>query len=595
MMNGWFQQDWLTEVIANFHFLRPDWFYALIPALLLFTLLRYRQRHHSNWAQAIDAHLLPHILDNPDQTVRRNPLTLLFVAWVMAILALAGPVWQKTLQPVHEREDALVIILDLTRSMLATDVKPDRVTRAKRKLIDLLEPREEGTTALVVFAGDAHVVTPLTDDTNTIVAMIPELSPGLLPARGSQLAPALERAIELFRNGGATSGRILIMTDEIRDVVAAQRVVRQYRNAYPVSIMSVGTTEGAPIPLNPGIPAAGFLKDNRGNLVIPKVDPERLQDFATLAGGRYSPMTLTEEDIAYLLAEQPLMMDEQYRELEQDFDVWQEQGPWLLLLLLPLAALAFRRGWVWSLALLLVLPGPEALALGWDDLWFSRDEQGTRALKAGDADAAAKLFKDPAWRATASYRGENFEDAANQFGVIETSDGQYNLGNSLARQTLFDEAIEAYDKALALNPDNEDARFNKMLIEQIQKESQEQSEPGESDESEDSDSSESDSEDEGEQQAEDKNQQESEGQEAQQEEGEQQDGEQQDGEEAQQAIPSPDEAADPLKEEEQQALQQWLRRVPDNPGGLLKRKFQLQHDERLREGKITNNEPNTDW
>ncbi|MDC0067690.1 VWA domain-containing protein, partial [Gammaproteobacteria bacterium] len=156
----------LTDILANFHFLRPEWFYALIPAVLLFSLLRYRQSHHSNWEKAIDPHLLPHILDNPDKMVSKSPLTLLLIAWLLATVAVAGPVWRQTAQPVHERENALVVIFDLTRSMLATDVKPDRLVRAKRKLIDLLELREEGVTALIVFAGDAHVVSPLTDDTN---------------------------------------------------------------------------------------------------------------------------------------------------------------------------------------------------------------------------------------------------------------------------------------------------------------------------------------------------------------------------------------------------------------------------------------------
>ena len=145
----------------------------------------------------------------------------MLVAWILATIAIAGPVWRQTPQPVHEREDALVVIFDLTKSMLATDVKPDRLVRAKRKLIDLLELREEGVTALIVFSGDAHVVSPLTDDTKTIAAMIPALSPDLVPAPGSALAPALVKAVDLFRDGGTASGRILIITDEIRDVVAS--------------------------------------------------------------------------------------------------------------------------------------------------------------------------------------------------------------------------------------------------------------------------------------------------------------------------------------------------------------------------------------
>lgn len=596
-MNDVMLQANLNNMIADFHFLRPEWFYLLIPALLLFLALRYRQSHHSNWEKAIDPHLLPHILDNPNQQVSRSPLTFLLVAWIIGTVALAGPVWRKTPQPVQEREDALVVIFDLTRSMLATDVKPDRLVRAKRKLIDLLELREEGVTALVVFAGDAHVVSPLTDDTGTIAAMIPALGPDIVPAPGSQLAPALERAIDLFRDGGMASGRILIITDEIRDVVAAQEVARQHRNAYPVSVMSVGTTEGSPIPIIAGRPDRGYLKDARGNIVIPQLNATSLRDFATLAGGRYSPMTLTEEDLDYLLADQPLLEDETYRELEREFDVWFEEGPWLLLLLLPLASLAFRRGWLWSVALLvLVVPAEETQASLWDDLWQTRDQQAMQALDDGNPEQAAELFENPAWKATAHYRGENFEDAAKQFGDIESTSGKYNLGNAFAKQGLFNEAIEAYDQALAMDPDNEDAKFNKELIEQLLQQQQQQQQEQQDQDSEDSedqqDQDQNQQNQENQDQQDEQEQDQSSQQEQEQQEREQQEQEQQQ-EESQQQEASEEESE--LDEEERQALQQWLRRVPDDPGGLLRNKFQQQYETRLKEGKVSSNDTTSDW
>lgn len=582
----------LAETLANVHFLRPEWFYALIPALLLFALLRYRQSHHSNWEKVIAPHLLPHILSNPDKAVSKSPLSLLLAAWLLAIVAIAGPVWRQTPQPVHEREDALVVILDLTRSMLATDVKPDRLVRAKRKLIDLLELREEGVTGLVVFAGDAHVVSPLTDDTKTIAAMIPALSPDIVPAPGSALAPALVKAIDLFQGGGTASGRILIITDEIRDVVASQRVAREFRNAYPVSVMSVGTEVGGPVALASGRPEAGYLKDARGTLVIPKLNANSLKAFADLAGGRYSPMTLTEEDLGYLLAEQPLMQNDTYRELERDFDVWFEEGPWLLLMLLPLAALGFRRGWIWSIALVFILPTEDAKASLWDDLWRTRDQQAMQVMSQGDVEAAAELFENPEWKATANYRGEKFEDAANQYGGLDTADSKYNLGNAFAKQNLLDEAIEAYDQALAADPDNEDAQFNKTLIEQLQKEQQQDQDSEDSEEQQDQDQSQQDQEQQD--QKEQKEQDTQQEQDEQEQEQEQKEPEEQ-PQKAQANQKPAEEESEPLDEEEKQALQQWLRRVPDDPSGLLRRKFQMQYEDRLREGKVSSNDSTTDW
>ncbi len=598
-------------MLQDFHFLRPEWFYVLIPAIILFALLRYRQTGNSRWEKAIDPELLPFLLDNSTGTVSKNPFSLLLLAWLLAILALAGPVWEKTAQPLHQREDALIVLFDLTRSMYATDVKPNRLVRAKRKLIDLLKKRDEGITALVVFAGDAHAVTPLTDDNNTIMAMIPALTPSIMPAPGSQLAPALRRAMILFQDAGVASGRILIITDEIRDVAEAQSVAREYRYSYPVSVLAVGTTEGAPIPLftspartnprnRPSTAASvqrGYLKDRDGKLVIPKVNPGKLQEFATLAGGRFSSMTLADEDLDYLLADEPLLENEIFRELERNFDVWFEQGPWLLLLLLPLAALAFRRGWIWCFALALILPPENAEAGLWDDLWQTRDQQAMSALNEGKSAEAAELFESPDWKGSAHYKSENYNEAGNQFASSGSSESKYNLGNALAKQGKYEEAIEAYSQFLEMIADNEDATFNKKLLEELlSQQEQQESEDGEQDENQDqSDQQQSQNE-----QSENENEQESgesqddEQQNADQDEQGEQDQEE-DGEDEQPENQQMAEEDAKLDAEEQQALQQWLRRVPDDPGGLLRRKFEQQYEDRVRKGSISRIDPNADW
>ncbi len=618
----------MNDILINFHFLRPEWFYALIPALILFSLLMYRQRKNSNWEQSIDPVLLPHLLDEPGGKVSRNPLTLVLVAWCLAILALAGPVWQKTPQPVHEREDALVILLDLSRSMYATDVKPTRLVRARHKLQDLLNLRSEGVTALVVFAGDAHTVSPLTDDTVTIAAMIPALTPEIMPAFGSQLAPALERAVSLFEDAGITSGRILIITDEIRDIAKAQAVARVHRIRYPVSVMSVGSSDGAPVLLNGEYPDAGFLKDFSGNLVIPKVDEAALADFASIAGGRFTPMTLTDEDLAYLLAATPLFTDENILALERDFDVWEEEGPWLLILLLPLAAFAFRRGWLWSLVLLCLLPVDNTYAFEWSDLWQTKDQQGIEALQQGQPGRAAQLFENPGWKGSALYRDEDYQNAASQFSNIDSTDGRYNLGNAFAKQMRLEEAIEAYDEALKLDPDNEDAAFNRQLVQQLIEqqqqldgENQEQEDSGQEDQQQEGNPDQQQGENEDQQQEGEPEQQHGENEDQQQEgdteqqhgenEDQQQEGEpeqqQQEGNEDQKQDGEADQDQSQLGEEnqvdadsemdseEKQALEQWLRRIPDDPGGLLRRKFRAQHEERLKQGQISRQTEYGDW
>jgi Ca-activated chloride channel family protein len=143
------------SLLSDFHFIRPLWLLAL-PAAILVGFLLYRHLSlASSWKSAIDPDLAQALLVQPKQRPTMNPIPLLVLTWIISTLALAGPTWQKVPQPILEREDALVIILDLTWSMYSSDVAPNRLTNAKRKITDLLKGRDEGVTALVVFAGDA--------------------------------------------------------------------------------------------------------------------------------------------------------------------------------------------------------------------------------------------------------------------------------------------------------------------------------------------------------------------------------------------------------------------------------------------------------
>ena len=576
-----------VSLIDNFHFLRPIWLLALIPVLLFFVAMWRVNSVVTAWDKAIDKNLLPYLLDRSKNASQRTPLILLFAAWALSILALAGPVWEQLPQPVQKKEDALVIVFDLSLSMFAPDHSPNRLDLAKRKLRDILALREEGQTALVVYAGDAHTVTPLTDDVVTIEALVPSLSPNIMPLFGSKPVEAIELAIGLLDGTDASRGKVLLMTDGISGFDEELLITEQFSdNDYELLIMGIGTEEGAPIRTNDG----NFLTDEAGALIIPTLNKNVLQSLVNRVSGRYHDIQLADSDLAYLLSDFELLDDDQMSDVEEKFDVWYEFGPWMLLLVLPIAAMSFRRGWLFSLVLITgsgtMLPSQQAHALEWKDLWMTKDQQATEAFESEEHSTAALLFEATDWAGAANYRAANYEAAIASFSAIDTADGHYNRGNALALSGNYAESIAAYDMALSLELGHADSLQNKAIIEQLLE--QEEAQSGENQEGEDQENeSEQNSENESDQDSESSEQQDQESQEGDQDQQDQeqqnQPPEEQEGAESNSEQNTPSETTNE-EFEEQQSLEQWLRRIEDDPGELLRRKFRYQYRQRQLNG-----------
>jgi len=455
---------------ADFHFLRPAWLLALAPcALLAWRFLRQRNRP-ALWSELIDPALLPALL-LPDGAARRNALPwLLLAGWALAVLGLAGPAWERLPEPVHRASDPLLIALDLGTTMRAGDLAPSRYERARFKLGDILARRQDGQTALIVYAGDAHVVTPLSDDARTLASMLPALSPDIMPAAGNDLPAAVTLAASLLRGAGLERGRLLVVTDRFPAEQHAEVARRLADSGLALSLLATGTAAGAPIAL----PQGGFLRERDGSIVMPGVDLDTMRDGVAAAGGRFATLTLDDGDIAALLP--PPLATGIARDdgPTRTFDRWQDRGPWLALALLPLAALAFRRGWLLGIVLALLLPQPRAEALEWQDLWLNKDQQGARALADKDPARAAQLFRSPAWRGNAQYEAGDYAGAAESWAGLDDADAHYNRGNALARAGRLEEALAAYDEALAREPGMGDAQANRKLVEEMLKQQQQQ-------------------------------------------------------------------------------------------------------------------------
>jgi Ca-activated chloride channel family protein len=557
--------------VDAFHFIRPLWLLALIPWLgLCYACLR-RQAVPGSWSRVCDPALLPHILETVEPANRRWLAGLLALGGVLAIVALAGPAWKRAPQPTFRDESPLVIVLDLSASMYADDLSPDRISRVRFKLADLLRDRDAGragATALVVFAGDAFTVTPLTDDTDTILAMLPALAPDLMPVPGSRPDLGIRKALELLESGIAP-GNVLLISDDAgdeRDIEAAETLRTK---GHRLSVLAVGTASGAPVPLPDG---SGFLRDGNGRVIVPRMNPDGMRGLAELGAGMFVAMTTEGLELQRLneyLRGSGSPLDA--AAMERETDAWREEGPWLILILLPLAALMFRRGYL-LLVFVMVVPVSESHAADWKSLWQRADQQAEALYKDGDKEAAASLFKDPKWRAAAAHDLGDYESAVADLDGFTDPESLYNKGNSLARLGRFDEAIAAYDAALEQAPQHEDARFNRdLLIEQ--QEQQQQQEKSEDSQQENDQSQQQNDESQSNEPEPSESDQQSENESGQDRSESDQESEQQ---------PQQQQADQPNEEinEEEQASEQWLRSIPDDPGGLLRRKFYYQSRQR---------------
>ena len=328
--------------MSTFHFLRPEWLWGFLPLVGLLVFLTKRRATAQLWESVCDAHLLPHVLVGTSGVKSNSPIILLGLAWCLALGALAGPVWSQLPQPVFRAESALVMVLDVSRSMDAQDVAPSRLTRAKHKILDILQARQEGQTALVIFAGESFVVSPLTDDARTMKTLVQTLETNLMPVQGSRPDLALQRGNALLEQAGISGGDLLLITDGDAEPTTLAMMKQIASKGRHISILGVGTKDGAPIPEQ-----GGFVKDQTGAIVVPKLDAGSLQTAAQAAGGRYATVSLDDQDLDVLLPSVESSTISTMNSVNQrTTDIWREEGPWLVVALLAVILPAFRRGWV---------------------------------------------------------------------------------------------------------------------------------------------------------------------------------------------------------------------------------------------------------
>ena len=664
------------DFLNQFHFLRPEWFAAIIPLLLLVILIRKATAKQSGWQSVIPSHLYQYMVIGKTEVGAKPPIMLLAIAWFVSVIALAGPTWERLPQPVYQLKMGHVIVIDMSLSMRATDMTPDRLTRAKYKAIDLVNAIGEGEMGLVAYAGDAFVISPLTEDAANITTLIPSLSPEIMPVPGSDPLLGIESAAALLTNAGYNSGMIYWITDGIE--LAQQNELQEYVASIPFTLnaLTVGTAEGAPIRQQSG----ELLKDHTGSIVIPKLNDDAVRGVVKTSGGRFESFTSNDTDIEALAAIS-LLDKGNSEEDEEDSNIqgdqWKEVGPYLVVLLLPLAAFAFKRGLVFLLLVGLLSPpvmqkahalqgsdvaserqsgienSAQPKSLSWWQKPFMNDNQeALNSYQRGKYKDAVSQFDDKLWKASSLYKSGEYERALAAFENIPGPESLYNQGNALAKLGKLEKAIEKYERALQEAPDFEDAKTNKKIIEDLleqqaqqEKQNQQQNQQQGSDQNQNQDNQQNNGEDDQQQSGEPNNQDGEQNDNSDQQSGQnqqqnstEQNGEQQNSDNAERSEdsePSEPEQQEPssqqnnadqgenaqqnsaqaldekessaqeaeamqsqagelsdAEKEELQRMESLMRRVPDDPAFLLKRKMQLEAQKRQRQRMPSNR---SDW
>jgi len=419
------------SALAAVHWLGPTWLGAvwMVPG----AAWRWRVRDgDALWRRHVDAALLPHLLERGSRKTHVwRPVTAALV-FSLGILALAGPSWRQVSQPALSSRAPLVLAVDLSSAALASDVPPSRLAQARAKLADLLARRGDGQVALVAYADDAYTVAPLTDDAGNLALYLDALSPDVMPLDGERADRAITWSRELMRRAGFDNGDILLLTGQA-GMEAAGAARDAAAQGYTVSVLDLAGAQ------------AVTYRTSAGELRRTAPDASTLRRIAQAGDGRYARLRADDGDLRALGVLTPRVSGERAR--GGATSTWQDQGYWLLLPLMALMLLGFRRQGAFAAVLFVgLLPLQRVDAA---ELWRRADQiESARMREAADA-----------------YRRGDFDVAAKAYAAVHGADAQYNRGNALAKSGALQDALSAYDAALRLQPGMPDAVANRRAVE----------------------------------------------------------------------------------------------------------------------------------
>ena len=612
------------------HFIRP-WAWWLFPVLLITGWwFVYNRAQTVEWKNYIDEHLASWLLDNARRQKKKSflwPLLFIFSAFLLSFSA-AGPSWEKQPVAISSITSKAIIVLDLSPSMVVEDISPSRLGRARFKILEILKQWKQGYVGLVAFAEDGFIISPLTDDAETIANMVKVLTPAIMPGEGAAADSGIRMALDLLRDSEIlqVSGDILLITDGVSTARSynIQQILDQ--TSVRLSVLSIGTKQGAPIPSQQ---TAGFITDSSGAIVIAKLDNAPLIKLALSFDGLFLSSKASNEDILSWLNLLQSDFDNQTDKIEdKKIERWVDQGAIFLLPILILMAFVFRKGLLFSLLIFtLYIPENNLYAATtktkeeskqqdlslledslWDSLWYNNAQLGDNKMKAGRPELALQNYTQPQKVAEALYRAGLYKQAADVYASLTGANARHNQGNAQAQNRQLEEAIKSYKEALEQQPDFEAARKNLQTVEELLKQQQQQEQQEQDDKNKqdnkdkkddknkqnDKKNSEQDKKDQKDQDQQNKeNQQNDDNKDSEENPPEQEQQEQQDKQQSedqknnqqqeQQQKPMTAEEKEAEKQK-QQMIEQWLRQINDDPSRLLRNKLILEQRRREQSG-----------
>ncbi|MBE7215940.1 VWA domain-containing protein [Shewanella benthica] len=477
----------LLSQLELFHFIRPGWLLLLLPICVLFAIQWRRGNSQPQWQNKLPTHLLNALSVGDNGWKKMLPLKIWCLALILATLIAAGPTWQRQASPFGEDKAPLIIVLDVSTSMLEKDVQPSRLVRAKQKIEDLIQLREGGATALIVYSGSAHLAMPLTRDRSVFSPLLHAVSSDIMPREGkfAQYAlPVIERLISADLDLEARplqainpkgSSTVLLITDGLGGGTAT--AFKQYFNS---DVHSKQNTSP------PKLIVFG-VGDTKASAQIP-FDPKALKQLALDVSGEYIPLTVSSDDIESIIDE----VQSHFLMSHDSAEPWRDMGYGLVFVVAAIFLLWFRRGWTvqWCLVGALLFASPNDVlaantvtsntiaqqsqqaieqAQGWHffDIWLTRDQQASYYFQQGEYLQAAAYFESPMWKATAFYLAEDFKSAHSYFMRVDSDEARFGAANALVHQREYIAGRNFYREITIDSPAFTPAQTNLAKVQKI--------------------------------------------------------------------------------------------------------------------------------